>query len=89
MSTTYTIAYVGDVFLAVVEDGEDIDAAVAAFAEHIGEDVSDYLVEEGCILTDHPAEDDHVLFASPNGCCGWIMVRQGDADVSYDYAVRS
>jgi hypothetical protein len=86
---TYTIAYVGNVFLAVVPDGEDIDAAVGAVEDHAGEEFPDYRVEEGCILTNRLASDDHVLFSSPGGCCGFIIVREGDADVTYEYAVRS
>lgn len=87
--TTYTIAYAGDALLAVVPDNEDIEAAILAVEEHTGEEFPDRTVVSGCTLTDDPTPDDHVVFASPSGACGWLTVREDDADVSYDYAITA
>ena len=87
-STTYTVAWIGDAFLAVVPDGEDIHAAVTKVAEHFGDDEYAYDICEDCTLTNEPTRDDRIIFSSPNGSCGFIMVREGDSDVTYDYAVR-
>jgi hypothetical protein len=88
MNTTYTIAYAGDALIAVVPDGDDLLAVIHAVEDHTGEDIDTFIRAEGCRLTNDPAPADTIIFASPNGCCGWITVREGDADVSYDYAVQ-
>lgn len=54
MSKTYTIATMGDVFIAIVPDGGDIYAAVADAAARADVDVNllDVDVTEGVILAD-------------------------------------
>jgi hypothetical protein len=86
--TTYTVAYVADALLAIVPDGEDIEAAIHVVEEYTGEAAPGHKVETGCTATNDLSAEDHVIFASPHGCCGFITVREGDADVSYDYVVR-
>lgn len=54
MSTTYTIATMGDIVIATVPDGGDIYAAVAEACERADVDIDfrDIDVTEGVILTD-------------------------------------
>lgn len=54
MITTYTIATMGDIVVAVVPDGGDIYAAVADAAARADVDIDfrDIDVTEGVILTD-------------------------------------
>jgi len=87
--TYYTVAYIGDEFLAIVPEGEDIYAAIKAVEEHAGVEYDNPVVVHSCLVTDEPSSDDCVVFSSRNGSCGFITVREGDADVTYDYVVTA
>lgn len=86
--TTYTIAYLlGDnasVLLAIVPDGQDVEAAVAAESEKINEDLSDYETESGLILTDDEPENASQIVWSGHSY-GWISDETGRI---FQYIVR-
>lgn len=82
-ATGYTIAYVGDVLLAVVPDGADIRAAIADEERRANETFHDVEIESGLTLT-NDRDDGKIIFSSPNGRCGQISDATGKR---YDYAV--
>lgn len=76
--TTYTIATLNDVVIAIVPDGGDIYAAVADEAERAGIEIDfdDLDVIEGVTLVDEEKEGDEVVFrAGPH--TGYLMDEEG------------
>lgn len=85
--TTYTIAFTGDMLIATVPDGANIDAAVREYEAEVGGDcvISDYETEEGLTLTDDEPDDrDRIIWNAKGGHGGFLMV----GDAIYNYAVR-
>jgi hypothetical protein len=82
---TYTIAFTPEMLIAIVPDGEDIEAAVAAYGRDAGETFHDYDIETGLCLTDDPEDRSSIVFTSIHGSCGFLTASDG---ATYDYAVR-
>jgi hypothetical protein len=82
--TTYTIAY-NEMLLAIVPDGQDIDAAIAEEAEILGEEPCCYRIETGLTLTDERPEDESRIAWQGNHCTGWLVDEHKRV---FDYAVR-
>ncbi len=86
--TTYTIAYINDLLLAVVPDETDIRAAVQKEIDTNNlAPIEDYEIKSGLLLTnDRPTRGEGtIIFASKSGSCGWITDQEG---LTFDYAVK-
>jgi hypothetical protein len=82
--TKYEMACVDDIAIILVPEGQVIHAAVATVEAQTNETFPDYktaLVS----LTDDPS-DGKVFFASPSGCCGFLVGIDGR---HYDYAIEA
>jgi hypothetical protein len=86
--TTYSIAYMNDLLIAIVPFDADIQAAIEDESKKIGEDLSDCTIVHGVTLCDETEPDDDMVFASPSGACGWLSVKENGAERIYKYAVK-
>lgn len=85
--TTYTIAIGADMLLATVPDGDDIHAAVQAWADETGFDMTTpFDIVPGCTLTDSDEFDgEHYDYVWKSGDSGWLMDETG---ADWRYAVK-
>jgi hypothetical protein len=83
---TYTLAIGGDMLLATVPDGGDIEGAVAREMQMAGaRSIPDHETITGCILTDDEPEDaDRIVWHSGNA--GWIA---DETDRVWRFAIRA
>ena len=82
---TYTLAIVdGEMLMATVVDGGDIDAAVEAEASMARIDPPKFDAVYGCTLTNNEPEDGEYVWKSGNQ--GWIIDENGR---EWKYAVRA
>lgn len=83
MTKTYTIATANEMMIAIVPDGQDIDAEVARVAEEAGVTFEQYDTITGLILIDDPTHFDTIVVH------GDKMGRLTDEDgIGYLYAVK-
>jgi len=84
--TTYTLAIGADMLLATVPDGDDIHAAVQAWADETGFDMTTpYDVIPGCALTDTDFDEEHYDYVWKSGDSGWLMDETG---ADWRYAIK-
>lgn len=83
--STYTIALAGDLLIACVPEGGDIDAAIKAGSDAAGIDIAadDLTFVSGVTLTDQVEDGDKVIYSGFS--CGWLLDMDGKA---YEYAVK-
>ncbi len=81
----YTLAIAGDMLLATVIDGGDIEAAVATECAMAGIEPLEYRTIHNCLLTDdYPEDSDAIVWRSGN--CGWLIDESG---CGWRFAVRA
>jgi len=83
MTKTYDLAFIGDLLMATVPHGGDIQAAVREECGKAGVEFEAPNVIEGVILTDEPTEDDEIIHEGPDR--GWLWDENG---TTFKYAVK-
>lgn len=81
---TYTIAMWNDLLIAVIPDGADLEAAIAAEREKAATpEMTATATHSGLTLTDDPESDDDIVYSGYK--MGWLTDETGK---SFYYAVR-
>lgn len=79
----YDIAFIGELLMATVPHGGDIQAAVREECGKAGVEFSEPRIVEGVFLTDEPRETDEIIHESPDR--GWLWDENG---TTFKYAVK-
>jgi hypothetical protein len=80
---TYTLAFNGDLMVACIPDGADMQSALDNYDDVLY--VSDVAITTGVTLTNTMPDDESSIIHSGHEC-GWLTNANGS--VSYDYAIK-